>query len=94
MTTHVEHGTIRSAGLPPFTNLTAAIRTRFKAWRAQQIERAQIEALEALAPEILDDIGVRIAKAANPPNFIPVFNPYALVVAAVFAPRPADRDEL
>jgi uncharacterized protein YjiS (DUF1127 family) len=89
MTMHLEQSAIR----PPFTRLTAAIRARFKAWREQRAERAQIDALEALGPEILDDIGIRIVKGDKPANFLPVFNPYGIVAAAVFAPRPAERDE-
>ena len=90
MTMHVEQSAIR----PPFSSLAAAIRAKFKAWRERQAERAQIEALEALGPEILEDMGVRISAADKPANFIPAFNPYGIVAAAVFAPRPAERDEL
>jgi uncharacterized protein YjiS (DUF1127 family) len=92
MTTHFEQGEIRSAG-SPFANLSAVIRAKFKAWREQRVERAQIEALEALGPEVLDDIGVRIVNAEKPANFVPVLNPYAIVVAALFAQGPTKRDE-
>jgi hypothetical protein len=89
MTMHVEHGTI-----PATSSLLDAIWAKFKAWRAQRIERAQIEALEACEPGILENIGARHGKAEIPPHFIPVCNPYGIVAAAVFAPRPRERDEL
>jgi hypothetical protein len=84
MTMHVEQGGIRSVRYPAFSNLSAVIRVKFREWRAQRMERAQIQALEALGPEILDDIGVRIEKAERPLNFIPVVNPYGILAAAVF----------
>jgi len=90
MTMHLEQSAIG----PPLSRLTAAIWARFQAWREQRAERAQIEALEALGPEVLDDIGIRIVKADKPANFIPVFNPYGIAAATVFAPRPAEGDEL
>jgi len=94
MNTHVEHGMIRSAGFPLFGNLSAVIKAKFKAWRAQRIERVQIEALKALDPEVLDDIGVSFGKGDKAPFFLPVVNPYAIVVAALIASRPQDRGEL
>jgi hypothetical protein len=94
MTTHVEHGAIRSVGYPSSGNFAQAIWASFKAWRQERRERAEIEAVAALDPQILDDIGAGIAKAERPSSFVPVLNPYAIVVDAVFAPRPAERDEL
>jgi hypothetical protein len=94
MTTHVEHGTIHSAGFTLLSKLSAAIGAKYKAWRAQQIERAQIEAVKALGPEILEDIGVSFDKGDEPPNLIPVLNPYALVVAALITPQRKERGEL
>lgn len=89
MTMHLEQSAIR----PPFSGLAAAIRAKFKAWREQRAERAQIEALQALGPEVLDDIGVRILADEKSAHFIPVLNPYGIVAAAVFAPRQTKRDE-
>jgi hypothetical protein len=94
MTTHVEHGTIHSAGFPLFSNLNAAIRAKFQAWRARQIERAQIEALEALGPEILDDIGVSIVKADKLPKSRALSHPYVIAVTAMCTPHPTERGEL
>ena len=93
MTTHVEHGTIRSAGFSLFSNLNTEIRTRYKAWRAERARHEQIEALRALGPEILDDIGVSLEKSDDPSKFIAVFNPYAIVVSALYASTPTKRDE-
>ena len=76
MNTHVEHGTIRSVRFSIINSLNAMLR----AWRIQRLERAQIEALEALGPEVLDDIGVRIVKDGMPPRSAVVSHPY--VVAA------------
>ncbi|WP_119272008.1 hypothetical protein [Taklimakanibacter deserti] len=94
MATHVEHGTIRQAGSPLFTHLAAALRAKVKAWRAQRIERAQTEALKALDPEVLDDMGVSFGKDDKAPFFLPVVNPYAIVVTALMTSRPTDRPEL
>jgi hypothetical protein len=84
MTMHIEQGAIRSA-YPLFGNFSAVMRAKFKAWRAQRIERAQIEALAGLDPGILDDIGISVVNADKP--FLPVLNPYGIVADALFAPR-------
>jgi len=86
MTTHV-----RSAISSPLSALYAAIRAGFKAWRQQRAEQVQIEALEALGPEVLDDIGIKIVKD-KPTNFVPVYDPYGIVASAVFAPKSSKRD--
>lgn len=93
MTMHTEQSAIRSAGYS-FADLFALIEAKYRTWRAQRIERAAIEALQALGPEILEDIGVRILDADKPAGFIPVLNPYAIVAAAVFAPGRREREEI
>ncbi len=89
MTVHLEQSAIR----PPFSGLAAAIREKFRAWREQRVERCQIEALQALGPEVLEDFGAKILAAEKPTNFIPVMNPYGIVAAAIFAPRQPEREE-
>ncbi len=41
-----------------------------------------------------EPIDVRSRETDEPPNLIPIVNPYALVVAALLAPRRIERDEL
>jgi uncharacterized protein YjiS (DUF1127 family) len=89
MNTHVEYRTRFAL----FSRLTAMMSAKFKAWRAQQIERLEIEALEALGPELLDDIGVRIVKVGKPPKSIAVCNPYAISVAALSKSQSAEHSE-
>lgn len=93
MTTHVEHGTIRSDGFSLFGNVNAEVRARYKAWRAERARHEQIEALRALGPDILDDIGVSLEKPRDPAHLIAVFNPYAIVVSALYASPPMERGE-
>ena len=89
MTTHVEHGTIHSAGFSLFGRLSAAMGAFVQAWSAEQIE-----AQKALELEIPDDIATRHIGTDEPPYLIPIANPYALLVAAMLAPRRIERDEL
>lgn len=91
MNTHVEHSVVvRPAGQTLLSRLAA----RFKAWRTQQIERAEMEALEALGPEVLDDIGVRIVKTGRPPKSIAICNPHVLAAATLSTARPTERGEI
>lgn len=85
MTTHVEHGTIHSPGFSLFGRLTAAMGAFVQAWRAEPIK---------IQSEVLDDTGVRHIETDEPPDLIPIVNPYALVIAAMLAPRRIERDEL
>jgi hypothetical protein len=87
MTMHTEQSAIRSAGYP-FADLFAPIRAKYMTWRAQRIERAQSEALAGLDSQILDDIGVSIVNDDR--HLLPVFSPYGIVAAEVFAPRKRD----
>ncbi|MGE0241632.1 MAG: hypothetical protein AB7F09_18165 [Parvibaculaceae bacterium] len=93
MNTHGEHGAIRSAGFLLFNNLTALIGARLKAWRAQRLERAQIAALEALGPEILDDIGVSIVTVGRQPKSMAACHPHLIAATALGASKPTKRDE-
>lgn len=94
MTTHVEHRT--TVVQPRFTLLrrfAALLGTRFKAWRAQQIERSEIEALEALGPDVLNDIGVTIVKTGKPPRPIAVCNPHVIAAAVLSTSQSTERGE-
>lgn len=95
MNTHVEHSVVvHPASQPLLSRLAARLSARFKAWRAQQIERAEIEALEALGPEMLDDIGVSIVKSGKPPKSIAVCNPYLIATKALSTAHPTERGEI
>lgn len=94
MNTHVEHSTIaRPASSTLLSRLLAKVSARFKAWRAQQIERSEIEALEALGPEALDDIGVTIKKVGKPPKSMAVCNPYLIATKALTSSQHKERGE-
>lgn len=94
MNTHVEHRTTVRPGvlalLDKFTALTSA---KFKAWRAQRIERAELEALEALGPEVLDDIGVTIMKTGKPPRSMAVCSPHLIATTALYETKSKERGE-
>jgi hypothetical protein len=93
MSTHFDHGAISSAGFPLFHKLSAMMRSKLKEWREQRLERAQIEALEALSPEILDDIGVRIVREGRPSKSMAVCHPYVIAIGAMGASNPKERGE-
>jgi hypothetical protein len=83
MNTHVEQRTRSTL----WSNLASAIVSRFKAWQAQRIERANIEALEALGPEVLDDIGVTIVRDGKRARSIASCNPHAIAMEALSRPK-------
>lgn len=94
MNTHAKHGAIvRPTGIALFGRITARICNLLKAWRARQIERATLEALEALGPELLDDIGVSIQTTGKPPKSIAVCNPYLIATQAPIESTQAERGE-
>ena len=93
MSTHFEHGAIRTAGSPLVRYLAALVRSKLKEWRVQRLERAQIEALEALGPEILDDIGVRIVREGRPSKSMGVCHPYVIAISAMGASKSKERGE-
>jgi len=84
MNTHIEQrATVRPAG----RGLASAILALFKAWRARRIERANIEAPEALGPELLDDIGVTIVRDGRQATAFASCNPHAIVMEALSRPE-------
>jgi hypothetical protein len=93
MNTHSEHGTIRSSGFLAFDHFTAMIRTKVKAWREQRAERALIEQLEALGPEVLDDIGVKIEGNRKTPKHLTIGHPYVIAATALGASHPKEHGE-
>jgi hypothetical protein len=94
MNTHVDHRAIvRPTGFALFDKLAARICNSYKAWRARQIERDNIEALEALGPELLDDIGVTVQKAGKPPKSIAICNPHLIATDALTTTKPTERGE-
>lgn len=94
MNTHVEHHTAVRPGVFALLNrFSSLMSARFKDWRARQIERAELEALEALGPEVLDDIGASIAKTGKPPKSMAVCNPYLIATAALSTPHAKERGE-
>lgn len=94
MNTHVDHRAIvRPTGFVLFDKFAARICNRYKAWRARQIERANIEALAALGPELLDDIGVTLQKTGGPPKSIAVCNPHLIAMDSLSMPKPTERGE-
>ena len=50
----------RTTALPRgfLSKLRFMICAQYKEWRAQQMARTELEALEALGPDVLDDIGI------------------------------------
>jgi uncharacterized protein YjiS (DUF1127 family) len=94
MNTHVEHrAVVRPTGFALFDRFAARICNHYKAWRARQIERDNIEALKALGPELLDDIGVTIRKAGTPPKSIAICNPHLIATDALTISKPTERGE-
>jgi hypothetical protein len=83
MNTHLEQRT----GTTLWSNLASAIVTRFQAWKAERIERANIEALEALGPEVLDDIGVTIVRGGKQVKAFTSCNPHAIAMEALSRPK-------
>jgi uncharacterized protein YjiS (DUF1127 family) len=84
MTTHIEQ---RTTIRPASRGLASAILVLFKAWRARRIERANIEALEALGPELLDDIGVTIVRDGREVKAFAACNPHAIAMDALSRPK-------
>ncbi|MFZ5676865.1 MAG: hypothetical protein ACOZAM_28215 [Pseudomonadota bacterium] len=94
MNTHVEHRAIvRPTGIALLDRFTARICNLFRAWRVRQTESADIEALEALGPELLDDIGVTIRKGGKPPKSIAVCSPHLIATEALTNFKPTERGE-
>ena len=83
MTTHTE----QRASSTLWNSLAGAIAAGFRSWRMQRIERANIEALEALGPELLDDIGVSIVRDGKEARSIAFCNPHAIAVSALARPK-------
>jgi uncharacterized protein YjiS (DUF1127 family) len=82
---------VRPVGARRWRRLISAITAGFKTWRADKAERDAIEALEALGPEILDDIGVTIVKEGNEPKSIARCNPYLIATMAMSSSRKSKR---
>jgi hypothetical protein len=94
MSTHVEHRAIaRPPQLSLFSRFTTWLGAGFKTWRAQQIERANIEALAALGPDLLNDVGVTIHKAGKPPKSIAICNPHLIAMDSLSISKPTERGE-
>ena len=79
-------------GFALLSKLQSMICVRYKEWRAQQLARAELEALEALGPDVLDDIGITIVRTNIGPRPIAMCNPHhialsALTVGATGKPR-------
>jgi uncharacterized protein YjiS (DUF1127 family) len=92
MNTHVDHRAIvRPTGFVLFDKFAARVCNMYKAWRVRQIERADVEALEALGPELLDDIGVTLRKQGKPPKSMAVCNPHLIATDALS--KPTERGE-
>ena len=60
----------RTTALPRgfLSKLRFMICAQYKEWRAQQMARTELEALEALGPDVLDDIGIRIVRTNTGPK--------------------------
>jgi hypothetical protein len=94
MNTHVDHRAIvRPTGFVLFDKFAARICNQYKAWRARQIERANIDALAALGPDLLDDVGVAIHKAGKPPKSIAICNPHLIAMDSLSLSKPTERGE-
>ncbi len=94
MNTHAEHhAPVRSGVLALLDKFHALMITTFKTWRAQQIERAELEALEALGPEVLEDIGVSLVETGRPPKSVAVCHPYVIAAGALSATRSKEHGE-
>ena len=92
MNTHVEHRTtVRPGVLVLLDKFNALMIAKFKASRARQIERAELEALEALGPEVLDDIGITVVKTGNPPRPMAVCSPHVIATSALYATQSKER---
>lgn len=87
MNTHVQS----RSGFALLSRLRSAIIAGYKTWRAEQAERAALEALEALGPEVLKDIGVTIVKTSNGPTPIAQFNPHLIATRALSEKQPTKR---
>jgi uncharacterized protein YjiS (DUF1127 family) len=90
MGTHGEQVTIRPAGFLLIGHLAAALRAAVRAWRDERRERAEIAALEALGPEMLDDIGVTIRRAGRRPRAVAAAHPHVIAIGALGAMAPKD----
>ena len=72
-------------GFALLSKLQSMICARYKEWRAQQMARAELEALEALGPDVLDDIGITIVKTNTGPRPIAMCNPHHIAMSALSA---------
>jgi len=77
----------RTTALPRgfLSKLRFMICAQYKEWRAQQMARTELEALEALGPDVLDDIGIRIVKTNTGPKPIALCNPHHIALSALSA---------
>lgn len=82
---------VRPLGARRWQRLVSAIKAGFKSWRADQAEREAIEALEALGPELLDDIGVTIVRDGGGPKSIALCNPHLIATMAMSSSRKSKR---
>lgn len=93
MTMHVDRSVvIRPPGATFFGRLMSFASAELRAWRAQRIERANFEALQALAPELLDDIGVKIVTTGRPVKSMATCHSH-VIAATLFAAQPTKRGE-
>lgn len=93
MTMHVDRSVvIRPPGATFFGRLMSFASAEFSAWRTQRIERANLEALQALGPELLDDIGVKIMTTGRPAKSVAVCHAH-VIAATLLAAQPTKRGE-
>jgi hypothetical protein len=81
----------RVYGLTFLDKFAAWARLKYEACRAHMLAIEAQEALKAMSPELLDDIGASIDKTGNPVAKIASQNPHVLA-AAVFRPRERYQD--
>jgi len=75
----------RVYGLTFLDRLAAWATLKYEACRARMLAIEAQEALKAMSPELLDDIGVNIDKTGNPVIKIASQNPH-VIAAAIFTP--------
>lgn len=76
----------RVFGLRHLSAVAAWARLKYEAFRARRREIEAREALMALSPELLDDIGVKVDDAGKPSPSFASQNPHLLAMEALMPP--------
>lgn len=75
--------TSRIFGLTPLSRLAAWAKVKHEAYRKRRREIEALEALKAMSPELLDDIGVSLDKAGKPVERAATQHPYVIATQAL-----------